>query len=64
MNPFGDFLFELSINKFRRFPNGNELQFNYVDGEPVGDAVLVSEAGREEFKFVNGQKEVRACSIV
>jgi hypothetical protein len=42
----------------RIFPNGNELQFHYVNGEPVGEAVLVSEAGKEEFKFVNGQKEV------
>lgn len=44
----------------RNFCNGNVLEFNYVDGEPGGDAVLSSETGKEEFKFVNGQKEVRA----
>lgn len=46
----------------RKFSNGNVLEFNYVDGVPEGDAVLLSEAGKEEFKFVNGQKEVRNIS--
>ena len=46
-------------NFLRIFPNGNELHFNYVNGEPAGDAVLSNGNCREEFKFVDGQKQVR-----
>jgi hypothetical protein len=43
----------------RKFPNGNELQFIYVNGEAEGEAVLThGEECKEEFKFAAGQKEV------
>ena len=42
----------------RKFPNGNELHFIYVNGEAEGEAVLIHGDCKEEFKFVAGQKEV------
>jgi hypothetical protein len=42
----------------RKFPNGNELQFIYGNGEAEGEAILTHGDCKEEFKFAAGQKEV------
>ena len=55
-----------NLNPFqlRKFPNGNELQFHYSNGEPDGPAILIHETSKEEFTFVAGQKQVRWPSLM
>ena len=55
-----------NLNSFqlRKFPNGNELQFHYSNGEPDGPAILIHETSKEEFTFVAGQKQVRWPSLM
>ncbi len=47
---------------FRIFPTGNVLHFEYVNSEADGDAVLIHDDCREEFKFVAGQKLVQVLT--